>query len=61
MRIEKYLKEASYAGNLGFEELVRFYGEATKSQISQLEQILDAEDWEGFKNIIKKVLGVSLK
>lgn len=60
MRLDRYLKEASYIGNLGFHEMVRFYQIATKEQIKTIERAIKKNDWHLFKLIIKKVLGVEL-
>ncbi len=38
------LNEASYPGNIGFEELSAFYKEASKQEIKQMEEILEKED-----------------
>lgn len=53
--------EKAYAGNLGFEELMRFYQTATEKQTAELEKVLDREDWPAFKHLMHKVLGVNLE
>lgn len=53
--------EASYEGNIGFTEMAEFYQKATHSQIQEMERTVRAEDWEGFKTLIRKVTGVKLK
>jgi len=55
------ISEASYPGNIGFSELVQYYQEANDKQIKEMEKIVKAEDWEGFKKLIQKVLGVKLQ
>ncbi|MFW6026785.1 MAG: hypothetical protein ACOCRX_10630 [Candidatus Woesearchaeota archaeon] len=40
----KKLNEASYKGNLGFEELSLFYKKASNSEKREMEKILDNED-----------------
>ena len=57
----KDINEQSYAGNLGFEEMMNFFKIATDKQANQMEKIVAKEDWKGFKNLIKKTLGVKLK
>lgn len=57
----KQIMEASYANNLGFEELVSFYKKATPKDEKEMESILDKNDWVAFKKLIKRVLGVTLK
>jgi predicted HAD superfamily Cof-like phosphohydrolase len=62
MRLRAFitLKEASYAGNLGFEEMVRFYRAASDTEIDQMEKVIKKSDWNAFKKLIEKVLGTSL-
>lgn len=55
------LNEKSYSGNIGFEEMARFYQEADNKKIKKMERIIKSEDWEAFKLLIRKVLDVSLK
>jgi hypothetical protein len=53
--------EASYEANIGFQEMAMFYQKATHKQIEEMERIVRSEDWDGFKNMIRKVTGVKLK
>jgi len=55
------LSEQSYSGNLGFEEMVKFYNEASPKQIKQMEKIIKSGDLSKFKTIIKSVLNVKLE
>ena len=55
------LTEASYSGNIGFEELSEFYKIASKEQIKRMEEILMDEDWESFKRLIRDVVGTKLQ
>lgn len=55
------LNEAKYEGNIGFEELSAFYKKANDKEIEQMEKILNDEDWEAFKELIRKVVGTKLK
>ena len=55
------LEEASYFGNLGVIEMVKFYKKATKNQIKQMEKIVSDNDMNGFKKLIKQVIGVEIK
>ena len=55
------LDEASYAGNVGFEELMSFYNNASDKEIKKMEDIIKKNDWMGFRDMIYKVLGVKLK
>ena len=53
--------EAVYDGNMGFEEMMRFYDEATPQQINKLERFIsqgkEKEAWE----LLQDVLNVDLK
>jgi len=55
------ISEASYPGNVGFQEMAMFYQQADDKQIKKMEKVIKAEDWEGFKKLIKQVLDVKLK
>lgn len=58
---EQLIKEAVYSGNIGFEEMVRFYQKASPKEIKMMEKLLKNENWKRFKELIKKVLGIELK
>jgi len=55
------MQEASYKYNIGFQEMVAFYDKANKSEIKHMEKLVKGNDWNGFKKLIKKVLGIELK
>lgn len=55
------ITEAAYPGNVGFVEMAQFFQQADKKQTKEMEKIIKAEDWEGFKKLIQKVLDVKLK
>lgn len=55
------INEASYPGNIGFQEMAEFYRKATPKQIKQMEKIVKNGEFDKFKNLIRKVLGVRLK
>ena len=57
----KIINEIAFAGNVGFQEMTQFYQKASPSEIKEMEAIIKASDWKGFKKIIKRVLNVSLK
>jgi len=67
MRLKHYilepgtLDEASYSGNIGFEELANFYKVASNEQKREMDKILEREDWNAFKELIRKVVGTKLK
>lgn len=50
----RQLNEASYQNNIGFEEMVKFYKNATRAQSAEMDKIIIAEDWAAFKKLIKK-------
>ena len=62
MRLRAFitLREASYEGNIGFEEMVKFYRSASDNEIEIMEKIIKRNDWNAFKKLIEKVLGISL-
>lgn len=65
-KLKKYImapdvNEASYAGNIGFEEMVKFYQKASQQDIDKMEEIIKNSDWEKFKKMIKRVIGTLLK
>lgn len=55
------INEAAYPGNIGFEEMVKFYREASDKEIQEMEEVIKHDDWNGFRRMIKKVLKVDLK
>jgi enolase len=57
----KDLDEAAYSGNIGFEEMVKFYQEADKTEIAKLEKLIKNDDWDGYKKLIQDVLNIRLK
>jgi len=61
MRLRQYIKELSYIGNMGFEEMVQFFRVASKAEIEEMETAIKNDDWMAFKKMIKKVVGVTLK
>ena len=67
MKLKKYIfesldvNEVAYPHNIGFQEMVEFFRMAKKSQKMQMEKFIEQEDWEGFKELIRKVIGVKLK
>lgn len=52
--------EAAYRGNLGLMELAKFYAVANDEEKALMKQITDNKDWEGFRALVKKVLGIQL-
>ena len=61
MRFHNFLQEAAYAGNVGFEEMILFFQKANINDIDQMNKIVQKEDWNAFKKLVKKVLGMRLK
>jgi hypothetical protein len=58
---EEIIKEAVYAGNIGFEEMIKFYQVADALDIKKMENMIKKGSWKGVKLLFKKVLGVELK
>jgi hypothetical protein len=57
---EEDMKEAVGKFNIGFEEMTKFYNEASPQEIKKMEKIVKASNWRAFKILIKQVLGVEL-
>lgn len=55
------LDEAAYPGNLGFEEMVKFYKLASKEELKLMEKAIEKGDWDKFKELIQKVINVKLR
>lgn len=58
---EENLHELAYRYNIGFMEMAKFYQEASPKEIKLMEKLVKENDWEGFKKLIKKIIGVELK
>jgi hypothetical protein len=56
-----YITEHSYSGNIGFEEMYKFYTKATPEQEEKMEELIKRKDWNGFRKLIKMILGIDLK
>jgi len=57
----RYILEAAYIGNIGFEEMIKLYQKATPKETKQIEKVIADEDWNGYKKLVKKILNVNLK
>ena len=55
------LIEAAYPGNIGIMELINFNQRATPAERQEMKRVIEESDWNRFKELIKKVLGVDLK
>ena len=55
------LTEAAYPGNIGFEEMVKFYKIANKKQLEEMIKIIDKSDWLKFKTLIEDVISEKLQ
>lgn len=58
---EENIKEASYSGNIGFQEMVEFYKKASPMDIKYIEKLIKDNNWNGVKRLFKKILGINLK
>lgn len=54
------LYENAYPGNMGIIEMIEFYKKASKQEVKEMEKAAKKKDWDAFKEIIKKVIGVEL-
>ena len=61
MRLQTFIDEASYIGNIGFEEMVQFHKVATNTDLKEIEKIVEREDWRAFKKLIQRAIKVRLK
>lgn len=52
--------EASYEGNLGMEEVMRFYMDAPPEKVTEFEQAVDADENDKAWDIVQDYLGVDL-
>lgn len=52
---------AVYDGNIGFVEMVEFYRKASPKQIKLMGVYIESGDWNKFKVLIERVLGVTLR
>jgi len=59
--IKEPIEEASYAGNIGFEEMVMFYRKAKDDDIKKMEIMIRKKSWIGVKKLFKKILDIELK
>jgi len=61
--ILKKLNEATYKGNLGFEEMVKFWNKAKKEDLQAMNKILSKPkpSFDEFKELIRKVVGIELE
>jgi hypothetical protein len=56
----KHIGEATYVGNVGVTELVKFHSKATPQQKKQLQSHIQNKNHKEFRNLIKQVTGVEL-
>ena len=55
------LKEASYEGNIGMVEMMKFYQKASDSDINKMERFLDKKAWRKAWSLLQQVTGVALR
>lgn len=51
---------ACYPGNLGFQEMMQLTFKANDEQLKKLDKIVNNNDQNGFRRLVKEVLGVTL-
>ena len=54
------MHEAAYSMNIGFQEMVEFYQKANPKEVKEMEKIIKNSNWNAFKKLINKVLGIEL-
>ena len=59
--VSKVVGEAAYPGNIGFDELVKFYKVASTPQQEEMKKVLKKGDWLAFKDLVGKVVNVKLR
>ena len=55
-QIMKDIWNASLPESIDFEAMVEFYQTAAATQIKQIAKTLKDNDWDGFKQLIKKIV-----
>jgi len=57
------LNEATYPGNIGFEEMVQFWKMAEKEDLKKMDKLLSKSkpNFNDFKDLIRNVVGTELK
>lgn len=54
------LMESGYPGNIGFMEMVAFFKVATPTQKKEMQETIQAGNWNNFKDLIFRVLKIRL-
>ena len=57
---QKQVGEASYSGNMGYTEMMKFYQIGTKAEIAEMERLLDAKKNRAAWKLLQKVTGAKL-
>lgn len=57
------MDEASYEGNIGFEEMVKFWKTAKKEDLQKMNKVLSKSkpSFDEFKELIRDIIGTELK
>lgn len=55
------IQEASYKGNMGFEEMMKFYQKASQDQITRLEVLMKRDRIKQAWGLVQKVTGINLQ
>lgn len=56
----KNLVETAYPGNLGFQEMMKFYNVATPEEEQEMDDVVERGDARAFTSLIARVLKVKL-
>jgi hypothetical protein len=55
------MDEMTYTGNIGFEEMVRFYQVASSTQFKNIKIIINKGNWLSFNKLIYQLLVTKLE
>lgn len=60
MRAREFITEASYKGNVGFMEVMKFYQSANEDQVQEFQGYMEDGDTESAWKLIQQVTGTKL-
>ena len=63
MKVRQIVKDlwgTSYTDSVAFQKIVEFYQRSTQVQKDKMAHLCRDNDWDGFKELIKKVVEIDL-
>ena len=60
MSLSRIIKEAAYSGNMGFEEMMKFYNVATDEQVEEMERLIHINKYKAAWLYVQSVIDVKL-